>query len=124
LSDVRSGCQHPGTSGVFPLGLRGPGGATSALMDKANQTRLAWNSFAVAAALGAAALVFLALSWREPEAPGSFGFRGFTLLFVIVFGVVGALIASRRPENPIGWLFLASAVLSGAQELAQDYAYF
>jgi len=93
-------------------------------MQKVNPSRLAWISFAVAAALGAAALVFLALSWREPVAPGSFGFRGFALLFVVVFGVVGVLIASRRPENPIGWLFLASAVLSGVQELAQDYAYF
>jgi signal transduction histidine kinase len=31
------------------------------------------------------------------------------LVFVVVFATVGALIASRRPENPIGWLLSATA---------------
>jgi hypothetical protein len=31
-------------------------------------------------------------------------------LFVLAFSTVGALIASRRPRNPIGWLMCASAI--------------
>jgi hypothetical protein len=38
----------------------------------------------------------------------------------IVLGAVGALIASNRPGNPIGWLFLGCAVVnSGLADLAQ-----
>jgi hypothetical protein len=29
----------------------------------------------------------------------------------LVFALVGALIASRHPQNPIGWLFLADGFL-------------
>jgi signal transduction histidine kinase len=86
--------------------------------------RLGWGIWAASLMIALVAVVFLWLSWREPLPPGSFGFRGFSLLFVGVFGVVGYLIASRRPENPIGWLFLAGAVFSAVQELAQDYALF
>ena len=87
-------------------------------------SRLAWSLFALAIALSLIAVVLLALSWSEPLPPGSFGFRGFTLLFVATFGTVGALVASRQPANPIGWIFLAGAVISGIQELAQEYAIY
>jgi signal transduction histidine kinase len=40
------------------------------------------------------------------EAP----FFGFLLL---VFGVVGALLAARRSDNPIGWIFVSTAVVIG-----------
>jgi signal transduction histidine kinase len=41
----------------------------------------------------------------------------------IVLGAVGALIASNRPGNPIGWLFLGCAVVnSGLADLAQGWA--
>jgi len=90
----------------------------------ATARRLAWGIGLTAAVLGVVATVYLGLSWREPLPPGSFGFRGFTLLFVLTFGLIGTLIASRQPTNPIGWIFLGGAVLSGAQELAQDYALY
>jgi hypothetical protein len=38
------------------------------------------------------------------------------------FALVGALIASRRPENPIGWLFLGFGVLAAIDFAAYQYA--
>ncbi|HWO70797.1 MAG TPA: sensor histidine kinase [Actinomycetota bacterium] len=93
-------------------------------MNPSPARRLAWSLWALAIALGVVASVFLVLGWRTPLPAGTFGFRGFTLIFVVVFPTVGAVVASRRPGNPIGWMFLAVGVLSAVQELAQDYAVY
>jgi signal transduction histidine kinase len=37
------------------------------------------------------------------------------------FAAVGGLIAARRPQNPIGWLFLAIAIVSGLQGVGDQY---
>jgi hypothetical protein len=48
---------------------------------------------------------------------------GFVFLFaVLAFATVGALIASMRPRNAIGWLFLGVAVLWASGTFASDYA--
>ncbi|MEA2575201.1 MAG: hypothetical protein QOH93_2499 [Chloroflexia bacterium] len=41
---------------------------------------------------------------------------------VLAYATVGALIASRRPENPIGWLFGAAAFLVTMATAAEEYA--
>src|ERR687895_1071317 len=48
-----------------------------------------------------------------------------TVLFRVLslaFPTVGALIASRRPENPIGWIFCGTGLLYGVQTFASGYA--
>jgi hypothetical protein len=40
----------------------------------------------------------------------------------VSFSVVGALIASHRPENPIGWIFLAEGFCYGLLSTADEYA--
>ncbi len=40
----------------------------------------------------------------------------------ISIGVLGALVASRQPRNPTGWLFLFIAVVTGLQGAAGQYA--
>jgi hypothetical protein len=40
----------------------------------------------------------------------------------LAFPTVGALIASRRPENPIGWIFCGTGLLYGVQAFASGYA--
>ena len=42
----------------------------------------------------------------------------------VSFSVVGALIASHRPENPIGWIFLAEGFCYGLVSAGDEYAIY
>ncbi len=77
----------------------------------------------VSAACAAVGLVLLALSWSAP-APDAWGFRGFTVLFVVTYGRIGALLASRRPQNLLGWVLLAAGVAAAVQLLVEEYAIY
>jgi hypothetical protein len=88
---------------------------------------LAWSLCALCVALAVAGLILallngltlgeIFLAWSGPPVA--------TLLAQIVsFSVVGALIASHRPENPIGWLFLAAALFYGIQIPGEEYAVY
>ena len=43
---------------------------------------------------------------------------------IVSFSVVGALIASHRPENPIGWIFLAVGFFYGLLSAGDEYAIY
>ncbi len=75
---------------------------------------LAWSSLALALLTLAAGAML-----RSPSAASAL------LLFASIaapFAVVGALVASRRPRNPIGWLFLAFALVTAFAAFAHRYA--
>ncbi len=42
----------------------------------------------------------------------------------ITFGILGALVATRQRQNPVGWLFLFIAVVGGIQGVADGYDHF
>ena len=44
------------------------------------------------------------------------------LVLPLTFGLLGGVIARRRPENPIGWLFLFMGVVGGLGGTASQYA--
>src|SRR5215203_4679730 len=44
--------------------------------------------------------------------------------WTVSFSVVGALIASHRPENPIGWIFLAEGFCYGLLSATDQYAIY
>jgi signal transduction histidine kinase len=70
------------------------------------------------------ALVIVALATAVGLAGGR-GAAGDAAAFVPVilsFAVVGALIASRRPEHAIGWILLAEGIASAIAVLLQAYA--
>jgi fumarate reductase subunit C len=48
----------------------------------------------------------------------------FISLVLLAFSTVGTLIWSRRPENPIGWLFCSGAFLWILGELALEYGVY
>ena len=82
-------------------------------------TRLAWSLASLSVAMFVATIV-LSVFARSAQSPGNWvtlstvisellGFVSF--LAFLAFPLVGALIASRRPENPIGWICLVAGLL-------------
>ena len=83
---------------------------------------LAW-SLAGLSGVMFAGTISLYLAVRAPQAPDSWGTGGLWSLLIfapfLAFPVVGALIVSRHPKNPVGWICVADgfvwmlAILSG-----------
>ncbi|MGH3367053.1 MAG: hypothetical protein ACRDOY_07610 [Nocardioidaceae bacterium] len=84
--------------------------------------RLAWSLWTLNVAVVAA----LALSSYGPtERPGELASTVAGSLFVLVFATTGAVVASRLPGNPIGWLMCATALsflLGGVSSELSEHA--
>ena len=65
---------------------------------------------------------FLSASARIYPDPGFIVLLG--ALLTLAFPTVGAVVASRRPENPIGWMFCAVGPVVGAAASASAYAQY
>jgi hypothetical protein len=83
-------------------------------MSRRAATWLAWSLAGLSVAM-AAASVALYIATRSVEPPSSWGTGGNSAMLIILlpflaFPMVGALIASRRPKNPIGWICLAVGI--------------
>ena len=86
--------------------------------------RLAWSVCAVSLLLMALGLLLIFARWSTPLPTGWYPW---TYLANDVFGALGApilggLIASRRPENPYGWLWLGIGTGFALVTFAQVYA--
>src|ERR687897_3105887 len=87
---------------------------------------LAWSLCALCVALAAANLILALLNehtlgeifFISEEAIVIFA------IWTVSFSVVGALIASQRPENPIGWIFLADGFCYGLLSAGDQYAIY
>jgi hypothetical protein len=75
--------------------------------------RLAWGLFGLWVALAALAVVYDTRSEDH--------FEAFFMLALTVFAVVGAVVASRRPRNPIGWILVAIALISAFTSVLIGY---
>jgi hypothetical protein len=96
-------------------------------MSRRGTTRLAWAVCAIAIALAFAALVFLILNSSTPGVSNFGSSRIGDALFgvvVLTFPAVGALVASRRPQNPIGWIFVGLGSLFAVAAFANQYALY
>jgi hypothetical protein len=76
---------------------------------------IAWSACLLAMALITCAIVLGVLNGADAEAV-SFP------LAVTASAVVGGLVASRRPANPVGWLFVGSATCVALNTVAAEYA--
>ncbi len=71
-----------------------------------------------------AAIVIALVVANRAEHHGLASFDFADIVVPITFGIVGALVASRQPRNPTGWLFLFIGNVAGIQGVADQYARF
>jgi len=83
---------------------------------------LAWTLWILAVLLVALSLLFWAMIGKTAD-PFS-QFLPNLCIPALSLSTVGALIASRRTGNPLGWLFCASGLLFGVQAFAGEYALY
>ena len=99
-------------SGTVTEGTREQGQEVGGMSTRV-AARLAWivAALSVAMFVASAGLTALSLYGAPATEPSStWGTVNDLVLFVpfLAFPLVGALIASRRPENPIGWICLTA----------------
>src|ERR671910_933575 len=83
---------------------------------------IAWSMWAISlpfAAFGGGVLGFLSASARIFPSLGTIVLLA---LLALTFTTVGAVVASRRPENPIGWIFCAGGLVLSVTASAINYA--
>jgi hypothetical protein len=84
---------------------------------------LAWSVCAAILLILASSLLLIVLGWSTPLPRGWTPWRDQA---VFVFGVLGApilggIVASRRPENPYGWLWLGFGLSLALVQLSETY---
>ncbi|HKH10148.1 MAG TPA: hypothetical protein VKA73_03285 [Rubrobacter sp.] len=84
---------------------------------------LAWSLCALALALTALSLLPLALAYSHPDTHIYAPWLDNTLT-AISFAPVGALIASRHPANPVGWLLCLYGVVISVSHFSAQYAIY
>jgi hypothetical protein len=84
--------------------------------------RLAWSLWALCLALTALSLLLLALNLSYP---GTHVYDYWLTNTTAVIDVtVGAIVASRRPENPVGWLVCLYSIAIGTSYFSSEYAIY
>ena len=84
---------------------------------------LAWSVCGVTLLVLALSMLLIFLGWSTPLPRGWTPWRDQTVSLLGLIGapVLGGLIASRRPRNPYGWLWLGFGLGLACQRLAETY---
>ena len=93
-------------------------------MMRRTSTRVAWSLCAVSVVMAVAGLLF-GFANRNTPSPFDYGTKGgaaAAIVALLAFPVVGALIASRQPNNAIGWLCLVSGMIMQISSVSREYA--
>ena len=95
-------------------------------MSRRTAARFAWALWAVCIVLIALALALEFMTEDFPLEVGGLrlhpGFAVLTGVLSLAYPAVGALIASRLPTNPIGWIFCGTGLVYGMRRLTTAYA--
>ncbi len=92
-------------------------------MSTRTATRLAWSLWALSLTLTVLAILLLALILSHPHTHTFDDWLSSTLNAVF-FSTVGAIVASRRPENPVGWLLCLWALSESISHFSAQYAIY
>ncbi|MDX6555389.1 MAG: hypothetical protein QOD86_1584 [Miltoncostaeaceae bacterium] len=90
-------------------------------MSPAAARRLAWSLWAVAVALAVAGLVLAIVDGDAGESGGGAGLAIVLAVPVVVLPTIGALVASRRPGHPVGWILIGGGVLLVLSTFTESY---
>ncbi len=90
-------------------------------MGNRTASRLAWSIWALCVPLTTLGGLLSFLTSSGQLGPGS-GLVVLLGVLLLTFPTVGAFVVSRRPENPIGWIFCAVGLVLGVGILASAYA--
>ena len=89
---------------------------------------LAWSlaTLSLVLCVAATSLYLATLSVQPPSSWGTGGLSAVLYVYLpfLAFPLVGALIASRRPENPIGWICLAVGIIWMFAIMSCSYAMY
>ncbi len=92
-------------------------------MSRRTATWLAWSLCALSLALTALSLLLLAFNRSDPNTHIYEYWQGDTLV-TVSFSIIGAIIASRLPANPLGWLFCVAACGAAVDHFSAEYALY
>src|SRR5215213_2127073 len=81
---------------------------------------LAWSACAFSLALTALTVLLIVLLLRSDAAIYYYWLE--TSMVAVGYSTVGAIVASRLPESPIGWLFCAIGLIFGVSHFSAEYA--
>ena len=82
---------------------------------------LAWTIWAVSMALTVLSLWLLVLGFSRPNVP-VYPYWAEGTLLAVGYSTVGAVVASRRPGNPVGWVLCSIGLSWGAYHFSSEYA--
>ena len=93
-------------------------------MSDRSLTRLAWSLCALTLIVLASSLMVILLGWSTPLPQGATPWRDQAVSLVGIVGapILGSLIASRRPRNPYGWVWLGFGLGLTLNQLAVSYS--
>jgi hypothetical protein len=86
-------------------------------------TRLAWSLCALSLVLTVLSILLLSLNYFHPRTH-DYGYGPENILLPICFSIIGAILASRLPTNPLGWLFCAAVSVSAVAHFSGEYAIY
>jgi hypothetical protein len=81
---------------------------------------LAWTACALSLALTALTVLLIVLLLRSEATIYYYWLE--TSMVALGYSTVGAIVASRLPESPIGWLFCAIGLIFGVSHFSAEYA--
>src|SRR5678815_4377690 len=93
-------------------------------MSEQTARRLSWSIAVLSILLVMIGLIISILALVVSGRGVMFSHQFFTPLLTTTYCVVGALVASRHPRNPIGWIFCATGFLSALNMLSAGYALY
>ncbi len=82
---------------------------------------IAWSMCILSLTLTAVSLLLLVLNLSHPNVP-TYRYWAEGTLLAGAYSIVGALVASRRPSNPVGWVLCAIGLSWGAYHFNSEYA--